>query len=65
MESPHVHWNREWLFAVGVGVGTALGFVLGSVVALRVGEEGVESVRRVVERAVGHEERPRFELFLQ
>lgn len=57
--------NREQFFALGVACGTAVGFVLGSIIALRVGEEGVDSVRRAVDRLVGREERPRFELLLQ
>ena len=57
--------DRERLFALGIAVGTALGFVLGSMVALRVGEERLEGLRRAVERAIGHEDRPKFEFFLQ
>lgn len=57
--------SRERLFALGVALGTALGFVLGSAIALRVGEEGLEAMRRIVERAVRHEERPKFEFLLQ
>ena len=57
--------NREQFFAIGVAFGTALGFVLGSIIALRIGEEGVDTVRRVVDRMVGHDDQPRFELLLQ
>jgi len=57
--------NREQFFAIGVAFGTALGFVLGSIIALRVGEEGVDTLRRVVERLAGQEDHPRFELLLQ
>ena len=57
--------SREQFFALGVAFGTAVGFVLGSIIALRVGEEGVDSVRRVVDRVVGRDDRPKFELLLQ
>lgn len=57
--------SRERLFALGLALGTALGFVLGSAIALWVGEESLQIVRRVVERAIGREERPKFELLLQ
>lgn len=57
--------DREQLFALGIALGTALGFVLGSLVALRVGEEGIETVRRVVDRVMGHEQGPNFEALLQ
>jgi hypothetical protein len=57
--------NRDYLFAVGIALGTALGFVIGSVIALRVGDEGVESMRRLVERVLRHDDGPKFELLLQ
>ena len=57
--------NRDHLFAVGIALCTALGFIIGSVIALRVGDDGVESVRRVVERVLHHDEGPKFELLLQ
>lgn len=57
--------NRDYLFAVGVALGTAVGFVIGSIIALRVGDEGVETMRRVVERVLRHDEGPKFELLLQ
>ena len=65
MGNEQVKSNREQLFAVGVALGAALGFILGSVIALRVGEEGVETMRRAVERVIGHEEGPKLELLLQ
>ena len=57
--------NREQFFAIGVAVGTALGFVVGSLIALRIGDEGVEAVRRTIGRLVGSDEGPKFELLLQ
>lgn len=53
------------MFALGIAVGTAAGFIIGSIVALRVGAGGVEAARRLVERAFGRERRPRFEYLLQ
>lgn len=57
--------NRDHVFAVGIALGTALGFIIGSVIALRVGDEGVETMRRVVERVIRHDEGPKFEYLLQ
>jgi len=57
--------NRDHIFAVGIALGTALGFIIGSVIAFRVGDEGVDGVRRVVERVFHHDEGPKFELLLQ
>ncbi len=57
--------NRDHLFALGIALGTAVGFILGSVIALRVGDEGMDTVRRVVDRVLRHDEGPKFELLLQ
>jgi hypothetical protein len=57
--------NRDHLFAVGIALGTAVGFIIGSAIALRVGDEGVETMRRVVERVIRHDEGPKFEYLLQ
>ena len=57
--------HRERLFAAGVAVGTALGLILGSVIALRVGENGLDAMRRAVDRAIGRDDRPKLELLLQ
>jgi hypothetical protein len=57
--------NREQFFVVGVALGAALGFILGSLVALRIGEDRIDTMRRAVERAVGREEHPKFEYLLQ
>lgn len=53
------------MFALGIALGTAAGFVLGSIIALRVGEDGVEAAKRLVERAFGRERGPKFEYLLQ
>ncbi len=57
--------HRDHLFAAGIALGAAVGFIIGSVIALRVGDEGVETMRRVVERVIRHDEGPKFEYLLQ
>jgi hypothetical protein len=57
--------KREQLFALGVALGTAVGFALGSAIALRVGEGGVEEIRRLIGQLLGGEEEPKFEYLLQ
>jgi len=57
--------KREQFFALGIALGTAVGFVLGSAIALRVGEEGVEAVRRLVLNLLDGDEEPKFEYLLQ
>ena len=57
--------RHDRLFIIGIAVGTAVGFVLGSIIAFRVGEERLEELRRAVERAIGHEDQPKFEFLLQ
>ncbi len=57
--------HNDYLFLLGVALGTGLGFILGSIIALRVGEERVETLRRALERAIGREEQPKFEFLLQ
>ena len=64
-ESVDTNARRDYLFVIGVALGTGLGFVLGSIIALRVGEERVEMLRRVIERAIGREDQPKFEFLLQ
>jgi hypothetical protein len=65
MTDDAVKSNQEQLFALGVALGATCGFVLGSVLALRVGEEGLDVARRLLERAIGREEGPKLELLLQ
>jgi len=55
--------SREPLF--GIALGVLLGFILGSIVALRVGDEGTDAARRLLHRLGGEEQRPRFEVLLQ
>lgn len=53
------------LFATGIAIGTAAGFLLGSLVAFRLGPEGAETVRRIVSRILRQDEGPKFEYLLQ
>jgi hypothetical protein len=57
--------HHEYLFVLGIALGTAVGFILGSIIAFRVGEEGVDTMRRVLERLIGRDEQPKFEYLLQ
>ena len=57
--------NREQFFALGVALGTAVGLIVGSIIAFHVGEEGIDTLRRTVERVLRHEDHPKFELLLQ
>lgn len=57
--------KRDLLFALGIAAGTAAGFVVGSIIALRVGEQGVDAVRRVADRVLGRRPGPKFEYLLQ
>ncbi len=51
-------------FALGIGIGTAAGFVLGSLIGSRMGPSA-ELVRRILDRIFRHELGPKFEYLLQ
>lgn len=57
--------HHDLMFALGIALGTAAGFVLGSIVAFKVGENGVDSARRFVERLLGKNGGPKFEYLFQ
>ncbi len=57
--------EREQLFGVGVSLGILLGFVLGSLVAVRLGDDVLEIVSHLVDRFSGRHDRVNFELLLQ
>jgi hypothetical protein len=52
-------------FGVGVSLGILLGFVLGSLVAMRLGGDIAEGVAHLVDRFAGRRDRVNFELLLQ
>jgi uncharacterized membrane protein len=53
------------MFAVGASLGMAVGVVVGSVVAMRLGEEAAGVVRNWFGRMSGRDNRVNFELLLQ
>jgi hypothetical protein len=57
--------EREQLFGVGVSLGILLGFVLGSLVAMRLGDDVLEIVSHMVDRFSRRHDRVNFELLLQ
>jgi hypothetical protein len=57
--------EREQFFGAGVTLGILVGFVLGSLVAMRLGESVVEGLSHLMERVAGRRERINFELLLQ
>jgi hypothetical protein len=48
-----------------LGIGIAVGFLIGSIVVARMGGEATEAVRSVADRVLGRRERVRFEALLQ
>lgn len=53
------------LFALGAAAGSAVGLVLGSILAYWLGEDTVAAIGRGLRRLAGREPEPNFELFLQ
>jgi len=53
------------MFVVGVSLGTVVGIVVGSIVAMRLGDEAVGVVRSWLDRMSGRNNRVNFELLLQ
>jgi len=46
-------------------VGVLVGFVVGSILALRLGDEALEVIKDLVDRVAGRHDRVNFELLLQ
>lgn len=53
------------LFALGAAAGSAVGLVLGSILAYWLGEDTVRAIGRGLRRLAGRDPEPNFELFLQ
>jgi hypothetical protein len=63
--SEHSKRDHYVLFALGAAAGSAVGLVLGSVLAYWLGEDTVRAIGRGLRRLTGREREPNFELFLQ
>jgi len=53
------------VFGLGVGVGMALGFVLGAALAWRFGEDAWDGLQALIDRLTGGDDGVNFELLLQ
>lgn len=63
--STHSKRDNYVLFALGAAAGSAVGLVLGSVLAYWLGEDTVRAISRGLRRISGRDREPNFELFLQ
>jgi hypothetical protein len=57
--------DRYLLFALGAATGSAVGIIIGALVSFWLGEEAVDGLKRAVRHALGRDQQPNFELFLQ
>lgn len=57
--------HARTMFVVGVSLGAAVGLVVGSVIAMRLGDEAIGVVRGWLDRMSGRDNRVNFELLLQ
>ena len=57
--------EREQLFGAGVTLGILVGFVLGSILAMRVGDDVLDATSHLIERLSGRHDQVNFELLLQ
>jgi hypothetical protein len=57
--------EREQFFGVGITLGIVLGFVLGSLLAMRIGDDVLDALNRLLDRISGRDDRVNFELLLQ
>jgi hypothetical protein len=46
-------------------VGVLVGFLVGSILALRLGDETLEAIKDLIDRLAGRQDRVNFELLLQ
>ena len=57
--------GRPQVFGVGVSVGMLAGILIGSLVAMWLGDAAIDLAHRLVDRMSGRRERINFELLLQ
>ena len=60
-----MHCRAGTLFGIGLSLGIVIGIAVGSIVALRLGSDAVESVRGLLARMSGRNNQVNFELLLQ
>jgi hypothetical protein len=60
-----MHCRAGTLFGIGLSVGVVIGIAVGSVVALRLGSDGLDAVRGLLARLSGRNNQVNFELLLQ
>ncbi|HYU20534.1 MAG TPA: hypothetical protein VEQ11_17725 [Chloroflexota bacterium] len=61
----HGGFHPSQFFGAGMTVGVLVGFVVGSILALRLGDEALEVIKDLVDRVAGRHDRVNFELLLQ
>jgi hypothetical protein len=59
------HCRVGAVLSIGLGVGAIVGFAVGSLVALRMGRDRMDSVRGAFGRVAGRSNQVNFELLLQ
>ena len=52
-------------FGIGITLGIVLGFMVGSVLAMRLGDDVLEMISDLIDRIAGRRDRVNFELLLQ
>lgn len=63
--APYASVHPSQFFGAGLTIGVLVGFVLGSLLARWLGDETLEAMRYLVDRAMGRRQRINFELLLQ
>jgi hypothetical protein len=57
--------EREQFFGVGITLGILLGFILGSLITMRLGDGFLDAIGHLIDRLTGHDDQVNFELLLQ
>jgi hypothetical protein len=60
-----MHCRAGTLFGIGLSVGIVIGIAVGSLVALRLGSDGIDTMRGMLARLSGRNNQVNFELLLQ